>query len=95
MVRPPVGALPRLDEPAGARPPVREPWVALVVDDDPEVHTVTRLCFAEFEFEGRALALLSAHSAAQARTLLKGHPEIALVRLAQYSEELDRFAYAA
>lgn len=65
-------------EPAGARP---DPWRVLVVDDDADLHSVTRLCYVDFTFEGRALQVLSAHSAAEAREVLRHNADIALVLL--------------
>jgi signal transduction histidine kinase len=61
-------------------PDVR-PWKILVADDDPEVHTVTRLALRNFEFGGRPVDLLSAASAAEARHLLEQQPDIALILL--------------
>ena len=40
-------------------------WKVLIVDDEPEVHHVTRLVLGSFRFEGRPLQFLSAHSAAR------------------------------
>ena len=53
----------------------------LVVDDDPEVHAVTRLMLDSFQFEGHRVGLLHAHSAAEAKPLLCAHPNIGLVLL--------------
>jgi diguanylate cyclase (GGDEF)-like protein len=57
------------------------PWTLLVVDDDPEVHAVTRLMLTHARIEGRAVNLLHAHSAAEARPMLARHGDIALVLL--------------
>jgi len=57
------------------------PWTLLVVDDDPEVHAVTRLMLTHARIEGRPIALLHAHSAREARPLLVRHADIALVLL--------------
>ena len=54
------------------------PWCVLVVDDDPEVHAVTRLALRGFEFQQRPLELLSAYSAAQAQELFRQRDDIAL-----------------
>ena len=63
--------------------PVQEtaPWTLLIVDDDPEVHSVTRLMLTHARIEGRGIALLHAHSAAQAKPLLARNPDTALVLL--------------
>ena len=62
---------------------VAEPgaWTALIVDDDPDVHLVTRLALANFHFDGRPLALISARSAAEARQVLATAEDIALILL--------------
>jgi hypothetical protein len=40
------------------------PWPVLVVDDDPQIHAMTRVLLRDFTFEGRDFAVISAHSAA-------------------------------
>lgn len=64
-------------------------WEVLVVDDDREVHAVTRLMLRDAAFEGRPLVLLSAYSAAQARAVLAAHPDIALALLDVVMESED------
>jgi diguanylate cyclase (GGDEF)-like protein len=67
-----------------AAPPPKEdvaPWTVLVVDDDPEVHAVTRLMLTHARIEGRPLAMLHAHSAREAKPLLARNPDTALVLL--------------
>lgn len=46
-------------------------WKVLIVDDEPEIHDITRLVLSEFEFDNGSLELISAHSAEEARNLLK------------------------
>ena len=58
-----------------------EPWRLLVVDDDPTVHDVTRIVLADFQFEGRRLAILDAYSAAEAREMLRHKPWPAVMLL--------------
>ncbi|MDR3352650.1 MAG: hypothetical protein LBO00_06575, partial [Zoogloeaceae bacterium] len=38
----------------------RRPWVVMIVDDEPGIHSITRLALAGFVFEGRALEFISA-----------------------------------
>ncbi|MBN8451708.1 EAL domain-containing protein [Accumulibacter sp.] len=57
------------------------PWKVLVIDDDPEVHTVTRFSLQDLRVFGRPLSLLHASSAAAARSLLRDHPDVAVVLL--------------
>ena len=61
--------------------PSAAPWRILVVDDDPEVHAVTRLALDDFSFENRSLEILCAASAVEAREVWKRETGIALVLL--------------
>lgn len=54
------------------------PWCILLVDDDPEVHAVTRLALRGFEFQGSELELLSAHSGLAGREIFQSRDDIAL-----------------
>jgi signal transduction histidine kinase len=62
-------------------PRAAEPWRVLVVDDDTDLHAVTRLCYVDFRYDSRPLQVLSAHSADEAREVLKHNDDIALVLL--------------
>jgi len=59
----------------------RRPWQVLVVDDEEDVHHVTRLALAGLEFQKRRISYLSAYSAAEAVAVLERHPDIAVVLL--------------
>ena len=65
------------------------PWVVLIVDDEPDVHTVTRLALQGIQFRGRPLQLLGANSAAQALALVQERPDIALILLDVVMESDD------
>ena len=54
------------------------PWKILVVDDDDEVHALTRLVLRHVRFRQRPVQLVEALSAGQARESLQQHPDIAL-----------------
>jgi putative nucleotidyltransferase with HDIG domain len=56
-------------------------WKVLIVDDEPEVHQVTRLVLSGFRFESRALQFISAYSAAEAREQMRLHPDVAVILL--------------
>lgn len=56
----------------------KKPWCILLVDDDAEVHAVTRLALKGFEFQGSALELLSAHSGQAGRDIFNSRDDIAL-----------------
>jgi len=75
------------DIPAGTETPPAEaarslePWVVMIVDDDVAVHQVTQLVMSDFEFAGRRLLFLDAYSGAEAREMLKGRDDVALILL--------------
>jgi response regulator RpfG family c-di-GMP phosphodiesterase len=54
------------------------PWKLLVVDDEPDVCTVTRLCLKDFRFGERGLEILQAGSAYEAKAVLAAHNDIAV-----------------
>lgn len=56
-------------------------WHVLVVDDERDVHSVTRLVLNGVEILGRPLELFHAYSGAEAIALLDGNPTIAVVLL--------------
>lgn len=56
-------------------------WKVLIVDDEPDVHSLTKLLLRNFQYRGRGLLYLSAYSAAEAQQLLREHSDIALVLL--------------
>jgi response regulator RpfG family c-di-GMP phosphodiesterase len=77
------------EELALATPAPAKAWKLLVVDDESEVHDVTRLVLKGFQFRGRGLEFLSAFSAEEAKILLAQHPDIAIVLLDVVMEEND------
>ena len=56
-------------------------WKRLVVDDEPEVHSITRLVLADFVFKGRSTQFFSAYSAAEAIGILEQEKDIAVILL--------------
>ena len=70
-----------ISDEAEEAPPRAGPWTIAVVDDDPAVHEGTRYALAGYALEGRGLEILSAHSAAEARALLRERRDIAVVLL--------------
>lgn len=54
------------------------PWNVLVVDDDDQVHAVTRLVLRSFRFRERGLRLISVTSAREAYQVLQTEPNLAL-----------------
>ena len=56
-------------------------WKVLVIDDDPAVHSVSRLALQHLRVDGAPLVFFGAHSAREGRALLLAHPDAALVLL--------------
>ncbi|MCX7023564.1 MAG: DUF3369 domain-containing protein [Spirochaetes bacterium] len=63
--------------------PVRrdDHWTVLIVDDEAEVHHVTKLVLTGFSFMNRPIRFLSAYSGAEARKVISENTEIAVVLL--------------
>ena len=57
------------------------PWKVLIVDDEPDVHSVTRLALRGIEYKGGLVELLSAYSAEEGFRALSEDRDIALVLL--------------
>ena len=74
----------RVEDPDG-----RRPWLILVADDDDGVHEVTRFALATMTILDRPLALLHAHSGAEALAVLRAQPDIAVVLLDVVMESDD------
>lgn len=66
-------------EPPAATPEL--PWRLLIVDDEPDVHQVTRLALRGIEYKGRGVELLSAYSGQEGFEMLRDQAGIALVLL--------------
>lgn len=56
-------------------------WKVLIVDDEPEVHAVTKLALSDFTFQSKNLTFLSAYSGIEAKELIKQHPDTAIILL--------------
>jgi Signal transduction histidine kinase len=76
-------------EPAPAATTGPAPWPVLVADDDDQVHAMTRVLLRDFVFEGRGFEIVSAHSAAEARAVLAGRPDIPVALLDVVMESPD------
>ncbi len=70
---------------------VREgkPWKIMIVDDEQDVHDVTRLALRRFSFDHRGLQFISAYSGEQAKQLMREHHDIAVVLLDVVMEDDD------
>lgn len=59
----------------------RSSWLVLLVDDEPEVHEISKLVLAGTTFADLPVELHSAYSAREAMAFLQQHPDTALVLL--------------
>lgn len=61
--------------------PERASWKVLIVDDEPEIHAVTKLALNDFIFQDRDIEFISAHSGEDAKRVLREHNDIAVILL--------------
>lgn len=57
------------------------PWVILIVDDDLEVHSITKLALHDFIYDRKGLLFLSAYSAQEAISIFETRSDIGIVLL--------------
>ena len=69
------------EEPEQVEQTLHGSWKILIVDDEPEVHAVTKLALSDFTFQGKNLCFFSAYSGAEARQLIAQHPDAAIMLL--------------
>lgn len=67
----------------------KQTWKILIVDDEPEIHTVTKMVLSEFKFAQKSLEFISAYSGKEAMTLMATTPDISLIFLDVVMEEDD------
>ncbi|GAA0287914.1 DUF3369 domain-containing protein [Psychrosphaera haliotis] len=56
-------------------------WQILIVDDEPSIHTVTKLALNSFTFADKPLNFFNVYSGAEAKELLQKEPDIAVILL--------------
>jgi response regulator RpfG family c-di-GMP phosphodiesterase len=69
--------------------PKLAPWKVLLVDDEPDIHDITKLTLSRFRLDGRALQFLHAYTGAEAKQILARESDIALVFLDVVMEQED------
>ncbi|ASD67895.1 response regulator [Pseudoalteromonas piscicida] len=70
------------DEPADVVEPEKVgTWKVIIVDDEPEVHAVTKLALSDFEFQKKRLEFISAYSGEEAKKIVDANPDAAVVLL--------------
>ncbi len=77
--------VPDQDTPAPEAPP----WRILIVDDDVDVHVVTKFALSNTNFQGRRLCFLHAYSGAEALAVMRDTPDIAMILLDVIMETPD------
>ncbi|KZN57106.1 ATP-binding protein [Pseudoalteromonas luteoviolacea] len=61
--------------------PKKAPWKILLVDDEPEIHQVTKMALSRFTYDDRALEFYHAYSKAQAIEMLQEIEGISVILL--------------
>ncbi|WP_200889531.1 ATP-binding protein [Cohnella kolymensis] len=69
--------------------PEEEKWKIVIVDDEHEVHHVTKMVLNDFEFDGKRLEFLSAYTEAEALRLIADNPDTAIILLDVVMDEDD------
>ncbi|TWI61112.1 response regulator RpfG family c-di-GMP phosphodiesterase [Pseudoduganella lurida] len=69
--------------------PKLPPWKILLVDDEPDIHDITKLTLTRFRLDGRGLTFLHAYSGREAKEVLTREKDIALVFLDVVMERED------
>ena len=69
------------DDGAAEAEPAAEPWVVMIVDDDEDVHQITRAVIDDIRFMGRGIRVVDCHSGAAARAALDAGLEVAVILL--------------
>jgi signal transduction histidine kinase len=71
----------RVIDESEAAPAPQPTWKVAVIDDDPAVHEGTRFALYDYNLNGHGIEILSAHSAAEGRELMRRDPNIAVILL--------------
>jgi signal transduction histidine kinase/AraC-like DNA-binding protein len=57
------------------------PWKIMVVDDEADIHSVTRIALKSFSYQDRGIEFIHSHSAEESKPLLQRHKDIAVILL--------------
>lgn len=71
------------DEQAGAF------WKVMIIDDEPDIHKVTKMALTDVTYEGKPIKFISAYSCEEAKKLISENPDTALILLDVVMEERD------
>ncbi len=64
-------------------------WKVLIVDDEEEIHNVTKMVLEHFVFDGKGLEIISAYSGQEAKQIILQEEDIALIMLDVVMEHDD------
>jgi adenylate cyclase len=56
-------------------------WKVMLVDDEPEIHNITKLALEDFTYAQKPLTFISAYSGREAQVLIQTHDDVALMLL--------------
>jgi CheY-like chemotaxis protein len=56
-------------------------WKILVIDDEEDIHNVTRIALMGFTFRDKSIEIHDAYSVQEAKDILRQHPDIAFILL--------------
>jgi adenylate cyclase len=70
-----------IEEDAVEEKPIKSSWKVLIVDDEIEIHDITKLALKEFIFENKSIKFFSAYSGKEAKEIIKNNDDIALILL--------------
>ncbi|MBN1297920.1 DUF3369 domain-containing protein [bacterium] len=68
---------------------IKAPWKVIIADDEPEIHSVTRLVLDGFEFDHRRLQFISTYSGMDTCAVIRENPDTALLLLDVVMESED------
>ncbi len=69
------------DEHTVTSPETKDSWKLFIVDDDKDIHEITKLALKNLKFKERSISFVSAYSAKEAISLLQDSPQFAIVLL--------------
>lgn len=69
--------------------PRHPPWKILIVDDEGDIHAVTKLVLADFTFRERGLTFIDAYNGYSACKIMDEHPDMAVILLDVVMESRD------
>lgn len=64
-------------------------WKVMIVDDEDEIHTVTRFALSDYEYQGKSLEFIDAYTGAEAQQILAERKDIAVMLLDVVMESHD------